>query len=937
MTMTAPTNEAERYARVDRLFAQALELPADERAGFLRVACAGDERLVTEIEELLSADQRPSGLLDHGPSGVAAILTERCQDTGATPQTIGPYRLLSEIGRGGMGVVYLASREDAEYERKVAVKVVSQGLLDPDAVARFREERRTLARLEHPGIARLYDGGAGADGRPYFAMEYVAGAPLDAYCDTLCLGVEARLRLFCRVAAAVSYLHRNLVVHRDLKPANILVTPEGEPKLLDFGIAKQLENDGTSQALALTRTGFRPMTPRYASPEQLSGHPITTASDIYSLGVLLYELLAGVSPYRLDGTPFDTIERAVREQAPEKPSAAVAGPDAESVGLRRSTRPRALARRLRGDLDNIVAKALRKEPERRYESVAALVDDVERHLAQLPVGARPDARAYRMRKFLRRHRWGAAVAAAGLVAASAFVTSLVLQGRRLARERDKARTALAFLVDTFKGADPYQTGGARLSARDILKLGTVRVERELGRQPELQAALEDALGQVYSGLGDAEQAGPLLERALARRQALGTRSSELAESLEHMAWLRFGQSNFVAAEQGFREALQLQRSLGTDDVAVARILNQIGVVLSEQYHATEEARSREIERLHHEALEIYRRVDGDGSIGVAESLQYLATVLKDRGDLPRAADFGRQSLAIQRSVRGARHPEVALNLSALGLILTDAGALAEAEAAFDEALAIQRESLADDHPDLITTLNNLSIVRSRRGDHAGAAELARKVLAVWRATVGDEHFRTTVAMDNLAVSLREMGALREALALHEQALVLELKLFGRKHVYVADNSTNRAKVLYELGEYSRALALAREGLALKEELLGRETPAGAYAWRTIGMCLLKLQRMGEAEEAFRTSLARLGQQHGAPRFQIARGEVLLGGCLRARARYAEAEELLRRGEAVLAAEFSASDKRVLEARAELEALTQARGASPAAGRKAESF
>ncbi|HJX28070.1 MAG TPA: serine/threonine-protein kinase, partial [Thermoanaerobaculia bacterium] len=386
--------DPERWHKVDRVFAEALERTAAERSAFLDTACAGDAELRKEVEQLIAADQESTGFLEGTPGEILGLAADdRTHGSQEEGRELGPYRLLRKIGSGGMGTVYLARRNDEQYERDVAIKVLRSGLASTQSIHRFIAERQILARLEHPNIARLYDGGSMEDGRPYLVMELIEGVPVDEYCDRHRLTVNQRLTLFQKICAAVQYAHQNLLVHRDLKPGNILVTPEGEPKLLDFGIAKRLTPETGGGDLDKTRAGLRLLTPSYASPEQVRGEAITTASDVYSLGVILYELLTGHRPSQFSaGVPYD-IERAICEQEPERPSAALfrpGPPSAEDTAHARRTGPHALARRLRGDLDNIVLMALRKEPQRRYDSAAQLSQDLEKHLRDLPVTARPD-------------------------------------------------------------------------------------------------------------------------------------------------------------------------------------------------------------------------------------------------------------------------------------------------------------------------------------------------------------------------------------------------------------------------------------------------------------------------------------------------------------------------------------------------------------------
>ncbi|HEV7786147.1 MAG TPA: serine/threonine-protein kinase, partial [Thermoanaerobaculia bacterium] len=500
---------------------------------------------------------------------------------------------------------------------------------------------------------------------------------------------------------AVQYAHQNLLVHRDIKPLNILVTEEGEPKLLDFGIAKQLDAGGEPSG-AQTRTGLRMMTPSFASPEQVRGEAVTTASDVYSLGVLLYELLVGRSPYRLaTGLPHE-IETAICEQEPERPSQALVrppgppgveepGPALDAVAAARDTRGPALVRRLKGDLDNIVLKALRKEAPRRYASAAALSQDVENHLLNLPVAARTDTLAYRTRMFVRRHRAAVLAAAAILALVVGFLVSLVLQGRQLARERDKANYALSFLVDTFQQADPFHTRGERLTARDILDRGAGRVSRELAGQPDVQAALMDAIGQVNLGLGRIDQAAPLLEGALAaRRRALGPGSLEAAQSLDHVAAVRFQRSDFKGSEQLLRQALALKRRrLGSDDLEVARTLNQLGDTVAQR------GDPKKAEGPHREALAIAHRIEGPAGPTVAASLVALANRANELGKYPAAEKLLHEGLEMETRLLGAQNPVVVHDQEAYGSLLISQGNYPAAEGVIRSALEVERRILGD--------------------------------------------------------------------------------------------------------------------------------------------------------------------------------------------------------------------------------------------------
>jgi serine/threonine-protein kinase len=911
-------SDAARFQRLDALFAAALELPAAARSAFLAAACAGDAGLREEVERLLAADAAAGRFLVE-PAVVPPDLVP--PEVGRLLFSLGPYRLLREIGSGGMGTVYLAQRDDAEYERKVAVKILRAEIESEDSIHRFFAERQILARLEHVGIARLYDGGSTDDGRPYLVMELVDGLPLDEYCDRHQLSIDARLELFQRVCAAVQYAHQNLLVHRDLKPANILVTAAGEPKLLDFGIAKQL---GPGPESAHTQTGMRLLTPSYASPEQILGQPITTASDVYSLGVVLYELLTGRSPYRVASPLPHEIESAICDQEPERPSQSLSRrasgePSAEETALARGSRLVSLRRKLRGDLDTILRTALRKDPARRYGSAAELAADLENHRLHLPVAARPDTLLYRARKLLRRRRGAVAAAAIAALAALGFVLGLVEQGRRLARERDKARYALSFLADTFRTADPYRTQGEHLTAKEILVQGASRVSRELAGQPDVQAALMDAIGQVSLGLGRADSAEPLLASALKlRRRSRDTLPLDLAASLEHLAQARYEQSKFESAEPLLREAIALRRRTVSDPLALARALNQLGVTL-----AVREP-TQQIEALHQEALALARQMEGAEGQTVAESLILLGRLARDQGDYERAERTYREGLAVQRKILPAKDAQLLQDQAGFAVLLLDAGKTKEAELLARDNLRLQREIFGDDHPSLANPLSALGLALQTQGDYAGAETAYREALALPRAAGGDADLPRALLLGNLASVLQAQERIDESVPLLESALELRRRSLGPRHPLVGQVLLHLARAERLRGRLEPGLKLARQALAIVEEAEGKDHPHVAFPLREIGANLMASRDAAGAEPIFRRVLAV--RQHGLPAGHpdLAQAQISLALCLFRLGRHAEAEVLHSRGRAALVAAFGAGSGRVKEADEQLAQLRRER-------------
>jgi eukaryotic-like serine/threonine-protein kinase len=747
----------DRWRRIRAALDLVLEAPLAERARILDEACGEDPDLRAEVEALVEAESRAGPLL-HVPveEYADALAAELAQSRGAEPLAgtrMGAYRLIREIGRGGMGSVYLAERADGQFEHQVAVKVLRRGLDTDDVLRRFLTERQILASLDHPNVARLLDGGATDDGRPYLVMEHVEGQPIDRYCEERALGTEARVRLFVTIADAVLHAHRNLVVHRDLKPSNILVTDSGAVKLLDFGIAKLLHGDpGAGAADPVTRTGLRLLTPEYASPEQVRGGPVTTSSDVYQLGLLLYHLLTGDRAYSLRGRTAAEIERIVCEEEPPPPSA--------------------LDRRLRGDLDAIVLKALRKEPADRYASVDSLVDDLLAWLDGRPVRARGDRPAYRLRKLLRRHRWSAAAAAAFVLLLAAYAATVSVQAERVRAalataqlETATAQQVTEFLLGLFTASRPETARGEDVTARELLSAGVTQAD-ELADQPIVQARLLGAIGRTYHRLGLLDEARPLYERAIAlQEEHLGPAHEELATSLSDLAVLGREAGDPAAAEPLQRRALAMRRAvLGRDHPDVAISLDELG------------------------------------------------RLLQDQADYVAAEPLLREALEIRRRVLGADHNETASSLNSMGLVLWRQGRPDEAEPFLLEALAVNRARLGDDHPWVASIRSNLALVHIDRADWTTAESLLAEAIETDRRAYGDDHWLVALRLNHLATVRRGQGRYEEADELLGRAIAVGRRALGDAHPSLARFLVNHARVHLATGDAATAAAQATEAL-----------------------------------------------------------------------------------------------------------------------------
>ncbi len=549
-------DEKKQLDRLEQMFFAALEQPEDRRADFLEQACGSDVQFRTAVEAMLSADLDRAGLIDTAPWSAPQVARRLASGEDEDPliqpgSRIRRYELVEFLGAGGMGAVWLAERTDGGFDQRVALKLIKRGLDTDEVLRRFRRERQVLAQLEHPNIARLIDGGATEDGRPYLVMEYVVGRPIDDWCDQRRLGIRERLQLFLSVCEAVQYAHSKLTVHRDIKPGNILITDDGQPKLLDFGLAKLLRDDGSPESLLVTAAGQRMLTPRYASPEQVRGEPVSTASDVYSLGVLLYELLAGHSPYHVKNRPQRDIEHAVTQIDPVRPSAVGMShgrqpddmPDSGSICERRSTTESALRRVIRGDLDTIILKALAKAPAERYGTVAALADDLQRHLDAKPIAAAPESATAIMRKFVRRNKTFAVavvVSISVLIGATAVSLSYAA-GESQARTEAERRTRIAESINAFinedllSSVDPQDNNNPNLTVREALDRAAERIGDRFDGQPLVEASIRHTIGATYRGLRRPGQSVPHLQRAVELREdVLGKLHKETRQAMRDL-------------------------------------------------------------------------------------------------------------------------------------------------------------------------------------------------------------------------------------------------------------------------------------------------------------------------------------------------------------------------------------------------------------------
>ncbi|MGD2121954.1 MAG: serine/threonine-protein kinase [Gemmatimonadota bacterium] len=860
-----------RRRRIEEIFEALIEMSREDRDEALAKASGGDTELMKEVKKLLLAHDRSEGLLEGEPP--FRRWESRSGGVAGKEEVIGRYRILREIGKGGMGTVYLAERADGHFEQRVALKLISRA--DETLRARIVAERQILASLQHPNIARLLDGGVTNDGRPFLVMEYVSGLPIDVYCDRMRLSLRERLKVFLTVLGALEHAHRNLVVHRDLKPSNILVLPSGDVKLLDFGIAKLLNPTLAGDDVPVTRFDQRALTPEYASPEQIRGEAITTASDVFSLGVVLYELLSGYRPFCIPENSLPAIVKTVCEDDPPRPSVRVqgsghkeTGTDGESLEERKAvaaTRYTTSARHprsLKGDLDAIVMKALRKEPVRRYTSVELFAQDIRHYLDGLPIMARRGTTGYKLRKFARRHRAGVLAGVTVALSLLAGAAMVAWQAGVAADERDRARAALReseevteFLLSLFETSDPLETPGDTVTVLDLLSRGMRRadslageplvrarllqvmakangnlgrygearelageavslLEREYGEGHHDLAGALGALGVALSASGQYDSARTVLTRAVQYEQTWHhSEVLEMADLLEALARVTIYLGDLSEAEELAERALQIKvRFLGEGDTST---LNTLGALASVYRFQGRYDRSEAVFR---EVLARRRAIpDPDITMLTADMLQ-VGDLLRLRGhELDEAESLIREAVALLQDGGGMSNPNFVWGLTSLSLLQEELGNLEEAETLLAQALEVRRRTFGEDHPLVVESMGEYGSFLNRNGRPREAESLFRAAVETDLRTVGPTHSRHAGTLSGLAAALTSQGLFTEADSLMDRAIWIRAEAQGRRTPVVAQELAARADLNTQMGRYVQAESYLAEALDIVTE------------------------------------------------------------------------------------------------------------------------
>jgi serine/threonine-protein kinase len=830
--------DSARWQRIQSLFHAAVDLSAEDRRAYLNAECAGDSELMAKVIAMLEEDARGASVLDRDVAQVAHEMLASGAHPSLPLKEFGPYRIQRVLGEGGMGIVYLAEREDLK--TLVAIKILRDAWLSPARRERFASEQRTLAQLNHPSIARLYDADTLQDGTPWFVMEYVEGLSLTAYCREHDCSIRERLELFRQVCEAVQFAHRHAVIHRDLKPSNILVRSDGAIRLLDFGIAKQLE--ALDLSADQTQTELRLMTPAYAAPEQVRGERVGIYTDVYALGVVLYELLAGKVPFNLSNRTPGEAETIIVQQEPEKPSAAAKTNMSPQVSGKRS---RFASQAQWADLDVLCLTTMHKDIQRRYRSVEGLIRDVDHYLKGEPLEALPDNLRYRFGKFIRRNR--RAVGTAAMV--SLFIVGLVIfYTLRLATAWNAAQAEAArthriqqFMLNLFEGGDKEAGPPDSLRVVTMVDRG-VQEARALDREPRVQAELFQTLGNIYEKLGKFDEAESLLQSALKQRQTLfGQDNSEVASSLVALGLLRTSQARYDEAEQMVRQALEMsRRHLPANHPAIARAVSALGRIFEDR------GMYEKAIPLLEEAVQLQSAATSD-STDLATSLTELANCHFYSGHYAISESLNRRVIEMDRQIFGENHPHVADDLINLGAVQFEQGQYPESENFYRQALGIIQGWYGKDHQETASALTMLgrALVAQSHADEAG--QLLQEALRIQQRVYGPVHPRVASALNELGLVALKQGKLDEAQSCFTRMADIYRSVYDDKHYVIGIALANLASVYVEKKQYAKAEGMFQEVLQRYSETLPPDHQYVGIARIRLGRALVRDQRYREAE------------------------------------------------------------------------------------------
>jgi len=856
--------------KITQIFSEALGVEKADRERYIIQACDGEAELIDEVKSLIESYEMPS-VLDKSIDSLrntAFCYTEVNQNKG---QKIGNYKIVEELGHGGMGCVWLAERADGEFSQRVALKLLRSAFATKNQVQRFKSERQILASLEHDNIARVLDGGVTQNGQPYYVMEFVDGQPIDSYCDKRRMSINERLKLFLQVCEAVQYAHRKLIVHRDLKPSNILITMDGRVKLLDFGIAKVLNTDNPDPSeVTLHQPGLLPLTPSYASPEQLRGDAITTASDIYQLGIVLHELLTGFLPYNVDGQSPELIEKIICETVPL--NSITINQNTEEVNKackNRGTDPVKLKKKFRGDINAIILKALCKEPDRRYESAEQLLIDIQRHLAGKTVSAHSNSRVYRTKKFIGRNSVEITVVATVLVLMVGYLITITRYSHQTTaafeqaqREADKSAQVVDFMLGMFEAGDPRTDPGQLITAQALLEQG-VEEANQLQNQPVLQANMFNVIGRVYTSLGHYNEAKDLLQKAVEIHRGHSEDKVETARYLNDLAIAETRLGNYEEAYLLHDEALEiLKNEFGTEHQKVAQSMAQMGAWIP----VTGIEKAAE---LRNESLRINEKIYGSNHLLTAESHMDVGKIQRSLAKPRDAINSFRRALEIRKNELGGQHPDVAESM----IFLADVYRLyhldlQKAELLYRDALNIQERALGTGHLSQLHAITGLASLYSEIGNHSEAIMFYERNLEIRRTVFGENHPSVAEGLGHLGSGYLKAKNPAKAEQYYRQCLTLWEETVGSKHIVVSGALIGLGDALTELEKFDEAESIYLQSLDIQRYHLGEES--GALVIGALGKLSQKRGEIQAAERHYRQAISMMEKDGASDHYDALR-------------------------------------------------------------------
>lgn len=876
------------WKKLEELFSKALELDKNERLLFLEKSCGDDKNLLKEVISLLNEDEKIHPLLDKK----ASELINAEEKLNFTGQQIGNYKIIEEIASGGMGTVFLAERCDGVFEQKVALKIIKPGLSTIPIIRRFQHERQILANLQHPNIAKLFDGGVTDDKRPFFTMEYVDGIPLDDYCDQQKLNIEKRLKLFIKVCETVQYAHNNLVIHRDLKPSNILIQKDGTIKLLDFGISKVLSAESENHDMpTITQAEINLLTPEYSSPEQIKNINISVSTDVYSLGLILYKLLSGKSAHEFKTRTFNEFEKVICETNISKPSTVIFNSD-NKIFENRKIHQQKLRKTLNGDLDNICLMALRKEPERRYASVEMFAYDIQRYLDNLPILARKESFGYSAKKFIIRHK----TAVIANIALFFIVNGLILfytiqlkeQRDKANLEAKKAEQVASFLQDLFLVADPNESKGETITARELLDRGASKLLIGLDEDIEIKSQLLNTIGKVYTNLGLFTSAEEIFTEIKENTYLEAIDKETYIETLINLGkTYGFNGKYDLAGDILIKAKNEGEKFLPERHVLIGDLYNSLGIHF---YHTA----------VFDSASKYYKKAEQNFIANYGSESRQLATILYnfgviefEKGNLQISDSLYRKSLEMYIKIKGEIDAETAMVQNELASVLRHSGKFDEAEKLYKKALETRLKIWGNNHPDVAHTLNHLSRLYYNQEEFEKAEPLVRKSLSIRENLYDETHPEVSASKSSLAGTLMGLKNYEEAEKLYRSAYNASMKKFGKSHPYTPALLSNVGTALMEQKKYNEAEKTMLEALRMFEKLTSYRPSYRAGRILALADLYNRTSRYSEAEVLLRKEITLLKEIDSS--WLLGLSESHLGYSLFKQSKSLEAEGLLVNG------------------------------------------